>query len=104
MPSKLMDVTSSMSKKRDVELKLEPPKNRVEVRGEAKDVTVMIGEIWRELNETRSRKHAKRLSSRVEWCYVLYGKTRRFSSTKTAKIEGAYHKKIYERNCWNLRR
>ena len=81
------------SKKRDVELKLEPPKKRIEVRGEAKDVTVMIGEIWRELNETRAREHAKLLSSHVEWCYVLYGKTRRFSSTKKAKIDEAYNKK-----------
>ena len=85
------------SKKRDVELKIEVPKNRIEIRGEAKDVTVMIGEIWRELNErlkrTRAREHAKLLSGHVEWCYVLYGKTRRFSSTKNAKIEEAYDKK-----------
>ena len=33
------------SKKRDVQLKIEPPKNRIEVHGEAKDVTVMIREI-----------------------------------------------------------
>lgn len=58
-----------------------------------KGVTVMIGEIWRVLNETRAREHAKLLSSHVEWCYVLYGKTRRFSSTKNAKIEEAYNKK-----------
>ena len=85
------------SKKRDVELKLEPSRNRIEVRGEAKDVTVMIGEIWRELNErlkrARAREHAKLLSGHVEWCYVLYGKTRRFSSKKNAKIEEAYNKK-----------
>ena len=85
------------SKKRDVELKIEPLRNRIEVRGEAKDVTVMIGEIWRELNErlnrTRAREHAKLLSGHVEWCYVLYGKTRRFISTKNAKIEEAYNKK-----------
>ena len=85
------------SKTQDVELKIEPLRNRIEVRGEAKDVTVMIGEIWRELNErlkrTRARDHAKLLSGHVEWCYVLYGKTRRFSSTKNAKIEEAYNKK-----------
>ena len=85
------------SKKRDVELKIEPSRNRIEVRGEAKDVTVMIGEIWRELNErlkrARAREHAKLLSGHVEWCYVLYGKTTRFSSTKNAKIEEAYNKK-----------
>ena len=84
------------SKTRDVELKLDCPKNRIEVRGEAKDVTVMIGEIWRELNErlkrARAREHAKLLSGHVEWCYVLYGKTRRFSSTRNAKIEEAYSK------------
>ena len=84
------------SKKRDVDLKLEPAKNRIEVRGDAKDVTVMIGEIWRELNErlkrTRAHEHAKLLSGHVEWCYVLHGKTRRFSSTKNAKIEEAYRK------------
>ena len=85
------------SKKRDVELKIEPPKNRIEVRGEAKDVTVMIGEVWWELNErlkrTRAREHGKLLSGHVEWCYVLHGKTRRFSSTKKAKIDEAYNKK-----------
>ena len=84
------------SKKRDIELKFKSAKNRIEVRGEAKDVTVMIGEIWRELNErlkkARAREHAKLLSGHVEWCYVLYGKTRRFSSTKNVKIEEAYNK------------
>ena len=85
------------SKMRDVELKIEPSRNRLEVRGEAKDVTVIIGEIWRELNErlkrARAREHAKLLSGHVEWCYVLYGTTRRFSSTKNVKIEKAYNKK-----------
>lgn len=85
------------SKKQDVELKIEPATNRIEVRGDAKDVTVMIGEIWRELNErlkrARAREHAKLLSGQVEWCYVLYGKTSRFGSTKNAKIEEAYIKK-----------
>ena len=84
------------SRKRDVELKLEPRKNRIEVRGEAKDVTVMIGEIWRELNKrlkrARAREHVKLLSGHVEWRYVLYGKTSRFTSTKNAKIEEAYTK------------
>ena len=84
------------SKTRDVELKIEPPRNRIEVRGEAKDVTVMIGEIWRELNErlkrTGARENAKLLSGQVVWCYVLHGKAMRFSSTKNAKIEEAYSK------------
>jgi len=80
------------SNRRDVELKLERLKNRIKVRGEAKDVTVMIGEIWPELNNARAREHAKLLSSHVEWRYVLYGKTSRFSSTKNAKIEEAYSK------------
>lgn len=84
------------SKKRDVELKLDPAKNRIEVRGDAKDVTAMIGETWRELNErlkrARAHEHAKLLSSHVKWSYVLNGKTRRFHSTKNAKIEEAYNK------------
>ena len=84
------------SEQRDVELKLERPKNRIEVRGEAKDVTVMIGEIWRELNEglkrANAREQAKLLSGDVQWRYVLSGKTRRFSSTRNAKIEEAYRK------------
>ena len=80
------------SEKRDVELKIEPPRNQIEVCGEAKEVTVMIGETWRELNETRTREHAKLLYGHVKWRYVLQGKTRCFSSTKNAKIEDAYSK------------
>lgn len=83
--------------KRDVELKVEPAGNRVEVRGDANDVTAMVGEVWVELNERSkrqgTREHAKLLAGHVEWRYVLFGKTKRFSATKNAKIEETYSKK-----------
>ena len=84
------------SKQRDVELKVEAAVNQIDIRGDANDVTVMIGEIWRELNERekrkRDREHAKLLAGHVEWRYVLFGKSYRFSATKNVKIEEAYSK------------
>ncbi len=91
-----VSVLLQKSKERDVELKIETAVNRLEVRGDANDVTVMIGEIWRELNErdrrTRDREHAKLLAGHVEWRYAIFGKTNRFGSTRNAKIEEAYSK------------
>ena len=84
-------------RKRDIELKIEPAGNRVEVCGEANNVAAIVGEIWVELNERckkmRTYEYAKLLAGHVEWRYVLHGKTRRFSSTKNAKIEEAFRKK-----------
>ena len=84
-------------RKRDIELKIEPAGNRVEVRGEANNVAAIVGEIWVELNERckkmRTHEYAKLLAGHVEWRYVLHGETRRFSSTKNAKIEEAFRKK-----------
>lgn len=102
LSDKQVSVLLQKSKERDVELKIKTAVNRLEVRGDATDVTVMIGEIWRELNErdrrARDREHAKLLAGHVEWRYVIFGKTNRFNSTKNAKIEEAYSK-----NCRSVR-
>ena len=98
LSEKQVSVLLQKSKKQDVELKIEPAVNRLEVCGDANDVTAMTGEIWRELNatvrKTRDREHAKLLAGHVEWRYVLFRKTHRFDPTKNAKIEDAYNKNL----------
>ena len=53
------------------------------------------GSVAKSGNTVRMRTHecANLLAGHVEWRYVLHGETRRFSSTKNAKIEEAYIKK-----------
>ena len=58
-------------RKRDIEMKIEPAVNRMEVCGDANNVAVIVGEIWVELNKRckkmRTREYAKLLAGQVEW-------------------------------------
>ena len=81
---------------RDVKLEVEADVDRIVVRGQPTDVSGMVGEIWKEINE-RTKKNqeveqAQMVSRSIEWSYKTRGSKRVFDPRTKAKIEIAYCK------------
>ena len=81
---------------RDVILEVEAVVNRIAVRGQPTEVSSMVQEIWKEINERTKRKQEEEqallLSKDIEWSYVIHGNRMFFGSKANAKIEMAYRK------------
>ena len=81
---------------RDVKLEVEADVDRIVVRGQPTDVSGMVGEIWKEINE-RTKKNqevdqAQLVSRNIEWSYETRGAKMVFDPIAKAKIEIAYCK------------
>ena len=81
---------------RDVKLEVEADVDRIVVRGQPTDVSGMVGEIWKEINE-RTKKNqeveqAQLVSTNIEWSYKRRGSKMVFDPRTKAKIEIAYCK------------
>ena len=84
------------AKDRDVKLKVEADVDRVVVGGQPTDVSGMVGEIWKEINE-RTKKNqeveqAQLVSRNIEWSCKTRGTKMVFDPRAKAKIEIAYCK------------
>ena len=76
---------------RDVILEVEAVVNRIAVRGQPTEVSSMVQEIWKEINERTKRKQEEEqallLSKDIEWSYAMHGNRMFFGSKANAKIE-----------------
>ena len=89
-------VLRKRAKDRDVKLEIKDGVDRIVVRGGPTDVSGMVGEIWKEINERMKKKQeeeqAKLVSKNVEWSYKIRGKKMPFAPEANAKIELARSK------------
>ena len=96
LSDKQKDVLRKRAKDRDVTLEIMDGVNRIVVRGGPTDVSGMVGEIWREINErmkkTQEEEQANLVSKNVEWSYKIRGKKMAFAPEANAKIELAHSK------------
>ena len=80
----------------DVKLDVEADVDRIVVRGQPTDVSAMVGEIWKEINErtkkNQEEEQALLVSRNIEWCYKIRGNEIVFDPRAKAKIEIAYCK------------
>ena len=81
---------------RDVKLVVEADVDRIVVRGQPTDVSGMVGEIWKEINE-RTKKNqeveqARLVPRNIEWSYEIHGSKMVFDRKTNAKIEMASSK------------
>ena len=81
---------------RDVKLEVEVDVDRIVVRGQPTDVSGMVGEIWKEINERMKKnqevEQAQLVSRNIEWSYKTRGSKMVFDPRSKAKIEIAYWK------------
>ena len=81
---------------RDVKLEVEADVDRIVVRGQPHDVSGMVGEIWKEINErtkkNKEEEQAQLVSRNIEWSYKTRGTKMVFDPRAKAKIEIAYCK------------
>ena len=81
---------------RDVKLEVEADVDRIVVRGQPTDVSGMVGEIWKEINERTKRnqeiEQAQLVSRNIEWSYKTRGTKMVFDPRAKAKIEIAHCK------------
>ncbi|XP_022804127.1 poly [ADP-ribose] polymerase 14-like [Stylophora pistillata] len=100
LSDKQRDILRKKSKDRDVKLEIEDDVDRIVVRGEPAEVSGMVGEIWKEINERTKKKQeeeqAKLVSKNVEWSYELRGTKMAFAPKANAKIELAYSKEEFQ--------
>ena len=93
---KQIDILRRKAEDRDVKLVVEVDVDRIVVRGEPKEVSGMVGEIWKEINERTKKKQeeeqAQVLSKNIEWSYEMRGVKMVFGSKANAKIEMAHSK------------
>ena len=96
LSDKQRDILRKKAKDRDVKLEIEDDVDRIVVRGGPTEVSGMVGEIWKEINErTKSKQEeeqAKLVSKNVEWSYEIRGTKVVFASKENAKIELAHSK------------
>ena len=96
LSDKQKDILRKKAKDRDVKLEIEDDVDRIVVRGGPTEVSGMVGEIWKEINEGTKKKQeeeqAKLLSKNVEWSYEIRGTKVVFASKENAKIELAHSK------------
>ena len=81
---------------RDVKLEVEADVDRIVARGQPTDVSRMVEEIWKEINERTKKnqevKQAQLVSKDIEWSYKTRGTEMVFDPSTKAKIEIAYCK------------
>ena len=90
------DILRKKAKNRDVKLEIEDDVDRFVVRGGPTEVSGIVGEIWKEINERTKKKQeeeqAKLVSKNVEWSYEIRGTKMVFAPKANAKIELAHSK------------
>ena len=90
------DILRKKAKNRDVKLEIEDDVDRFVVRGGPTEVSGIVGEIWKEINERTKKKQeeeqAKLVSKNVEWSYEIRGIKMVFAPKANAKIELAHSK------------
>ena len=84
------------AEERDVKLVVEADVDRIVVRGQPTDVSGIVGEIWKEINE-RTKKNqeveqARLVPRNIEWSYEIHGSKMVFDRKTNAKIEMASSK------------
>lgn len=81
---------------RDVKLNVEADVDRIIVRGQPSEVSSMVGEIWKEINERSKKKQEEEqallVSKNIEWSYEIHGAKMVFGPKANAKIEMAHSK------------
>ncbi|KAL9963046.1 hypothetical protein ACROYT_G032209 [Oculina patagonica] len=81
---------------RDVKLEVEAAVDRIVVRGQPSEVSSMVGEIWKEINERSKKKQEEEqallVSKNIEWSYEINGTKMVFGPKANAKIEMAHSK------------
>ena len=81
---------------RDVKLEVEADVDRIVVRGQPTEVSRMVGEIWKEINEmtkkNKEEEQAQRVSRNIEWSYEILGSKMVFGRETNTKIEIACSK------------
>ena len=96
LSDKQKDILRKKAKDRDVKLEIEDDFNRIVVRGGPTEVSGIVGEIWKEINERTKKKkdeeQAKLVSKNVEWSYEIQGIQMAFAPKANAKIELAHSK------------
>ena len=96
LSDKQKDILRKKAKDRDVKLEIEDDFNRIVVRGGPTEVSGIVGEIWKEINERTKKKQeeeqAKLVSKNIEWSYEIQGIQMAFAPKANAKIELAHSK------------
>ena len=96
LSDKQKDILRKKAKDRDVKLEIEDDVDRIFVRGGPTEVSGIVGEIWKEINERTKKKQeeeqAKLVSKNVEWSYEIRGTKVVFAPKANAKIELAHSK------------
>ena len=96
LSDKQKDILRKKAKDRDVKLEIEDDVDRIVVRGGPTEVSGIVGEIWKEINERTKKKQeeeqAKLVSKNIEWSYEIQGIQMAFAPKANAKIELAHSK------------
>ena len=96
LSDKQKDILRKKAKDRDVKLEIEDDVDRIVVRGGPAEVSGIVGEIWKEINERTKKKQeeeqAKLVSKNIEWSYEIQGIQMAFAPKANAKIELAHSK------------
>ena len=96
LSDKQKDILRKKAKDRDVKLEIEDDVDRIVVRGGPNEVSGIVGEIWKEINERRKKKQeeeqAELVSKNVEWSYEIGGTKVAFAPKANGKIELAHSK------------
>ena len=96
LSDKQKDILRKKAKNRDVKLEIEDDVDRFVVRGGPTEVSRIVGEIWKEINERTKKKkdeeQVKLVSKNIEWSYEIRGIKMAFAPKANAKIELAHSK------------
>ena len=96
LSDKQKDILRKKAKNRDVKLEIEDDVNRFVVRGGPTEVSRIVGEIWKEINERTKKKkdeeQVKLVSKNIEWSYEIRGIKMAFAPKANTKIELAHSK------------
>ena len=96
LSDKQKDILRKKAKDRDVKLEIEDDVDRIVVRGGPTEVSGIVGEIWKEINERTKKKQeeeqAKLVSKNIEWSYEIQGIQMAFAPKANARIELAHSK------------
>ncbi len=80
----------------DVKLEVEAAVDRIAVRGQPSEVSSMVGEIWKEINERSKKKkeeeQVRLVWENVEWSYEIHGAKMVFGPKENAEVEMAHSK------------
>ena len=96
LSDKQKDILRKKAKDRDVKIEIEDDVDRIFVRGGPTEVSGIVGEIWKEINERTKKKQeeeqAKLVSKNIEWSYEIQGIQMAFAPKANARIELAHSK------------